>query len=731
MSDCAIAIDATYYLYQFLETSPYFEPLLTALGGLTGIETHLTADLDKFKEHNVIPFFIFDGQPMVCQAEVAVSRAKAANVETDRAWDLYFATRAEDAVTAFGTNNASFRIQSLYPLLMRLLRERDLHFLVPPFNASAQMAYFEMIDSDQVAGIMGSLELLVYPIHDTIIRHINWDAKDITVVSKKQLIRSQNVSESMFIDALLMCGTSFLPPFPPLLDPNITTRQPFVIVDAINILRTADKSVAAACASFSDILQSKDKDWLDKYQRARMAVQHFIYIAESGEVKVNDLEKLTKDNHEYLGLQLPNELYHYLNKGLIGPEILSWITHGQIVVPPTLDGFASDEYKRLVTKQLVPLRQQALALLVPQLHRAFNFKDVTMRVWFDDKYSLKIHHRSAVPQPLQLADSWNGTPDIFTKFPPPAKTTDLITFEILSASNTPFIEMTQAKGKVRGLDDARTLEMVAMLRFFHLRGYIESVDGQHSLTRLGMALAASLLEMKDTEKRLNATKPLAEAILLAFELIRFQLLTTENKHEELHGLPLKGSDADKECLLLISRCATLLKLGHQSNGYTGPLNKNFLHFRSLSSAVREANRCLLESIVTSMFIHGQCKRDRDDFLKINQEYVLLSGSHARFPANDLSRLPFLSDLDVGLGIAVRTFFDEDSPTFSKEERAQRLSEFPSVYMPYTTGLVKDMRLCWGFVDALCSGVSYLADEIPEAHRDAWAAVARYIKDRPF
>ena len=160
ISDCSIAIDATYYLYQFLETSPYFEPLLTALGGLTGIETHLSTDLDKFKEHNVIPFFIFDGQPMVCQSDVSLRRGKAANAETERAWDLYFATRAEDAVTAFGINNGiptqcaskqagnlhlttlsigSFRIQSLYPLLMRLLKERDLHFLVPPFNASAQV----------------------------------------------------------------------------------------------------------------------------------------------------------------------------------------------------------------------------------------------------------------------------------------------------------------------------------------------------------------------------------------------------------------------------------------------------------------------------------------------------------------------------------------------------------------------------------------------------------------
>ena len=104
ISDCSIAICATYYLHLFLDNPPYHEPLLSALGGLTGIEAHIAKDLDKFKEHDVIPFFIFDGQSMVGQAETTVKKSRGANRNTDEAWKQYFASRAEEAVASFGAN---------------------------------------------------------------------------------------------------------------------------------------------------------------------------------------------------------------------------------------------------------------------------------------------------------------------------------------------------------------------------------------------------------------------------------------------------------------------------------------------------------------------------------------------------------------------------------------------------------------------------------------------------
>lgn len=104
ITDCAVAICATYYLHLFLDNPPYHEPLLPALGGLTGIEAHLTQDLDKFKEHDVIPLFVFDGQSVVGQPEATTKKMRLANRKTDEAWEQYFASRAEDAVASFGAN---------------------------------------------------------------------------------------------------------------------------------------------------------------------------------------------------------------------------------------------------------------------------------------------------------------------------------------------------------------------------------------------------------------------------------------------------------------------------------------------------------------------------------------------------------------------------------------------------------------------------------------------------
>lgn len=104
LDDCAVAIDATYYLGQILDTTPAHEPLLSALGGLTGINTHINQNLDLWKKNNITPFFIFDGQSITGQDEVSLTRGRAANAKTDDAWNLYSQSSAEQAVNTFGAN---------------------------------------------------------------------------------------------------------------------------------------------------------------------------------------------------------------------------------------------------------------------------------------------------------------------------------------------------------------------------------------------------------------------------------------------------------------------------------------------------------------------------------------------------------------------------------------------------------------------------------------------------
>ncbi|KAL6807375.1 temperature dependent protein affecting M2 dsRNA replication domain-containing protein [Trichoderma sp. SZMC 28013] len=544
LEDCAIAVDASYYLSLLLDTQPSHEPLLTALGGLTGIQINIRQNLDLWDKHRIIPFFIFDGQSIVGQDEIALKRGRAANQKTDQAWELYSQTEAEQAVTAFGANPGAYQLQNLYPVLQGILKERGLHFLVPPFNACAQ-------------------------------------------------------------------------------------------------------TVANACASFNDILQAHDPNWLDKYRKARMAAQHFIYIAENGEIKVNDFERLTKDSHEYLGLRMPSELLHYLNTGLIGPRILNAIAHGQIIILPTLDGTVSEEYKQLVTNQILPIKEQALSLVIPRVHRAIAHKD--------------------------------------------------------------FVKKTFAKEKgIKGIDSTNMVASVVIWRFLHLRGY---VDDSHKLTKWGNALATTLIAIRDTmEDRVPFVE---ESALLAFELLRFGLLSGKYR-EGAPGMPRKGTNEDKSCIILISQCASLLKLRHQAFGYTGALNKSLLGFRALSTTVREADRDLVEAIVASMFLYGQCNRDRADQLEISQ------------------KLPFWQEPDIGLGIAALTFFDDEEAGDDKEARAARLEAFQQTFIPLAEAFPEDLRIAIDFVSALNQGVQTLNDpSLPANEKSAWTTAQDYINARPF
>lgn len=104
LDDATVVVDASYYLQLFLANAPYQEPLLPALGGLTGVQSHIESDLDSWKANNTTPFFIFNGQSIVGSDEIAIQRGMRAIVGTDEAWNLYFQSQANEAVSAFGSH---------------------------------------------------------------------------------------------------------------------------------------------------------------------------------------------------------------------------------------------------------------------------------------------------------------------------------------------------------------------------------------------------------------------------------------------------------------------------------------------------------------------------------------------------------------------------------------------------------------------------------------------------
>lgn len=105
----------------------------------------------------------------------------------------------------------------------------------------------------------------------------------------------------------------------------------------------------------------------------------------------------------------------------------------------------------------------------------------------------------------------------------------------------------------------------------------------------------------------------------------------------------------------------------------------------------------------------------------------MAGSRTNHP-----RLPFSREPDIGLGIAIRTFFDDDEVSNDKQTRASKLEAFPETFVPFATHLKEDFRIAVDFFGSLNAGVQSVDSKSlsPEV-KTAWAKAQAYLDARPF
>ncbi|TKA41326.1 hypothetical protein B0A54_06228 [Friedmanniomyces endolithicus] len=99
-----IAFDAEDYLDTLLTATLSREPLLPALGGLPfALQKHIDDDLQRFRDAEIKPIFVFNGLQAASKDGTMVAReGKRAAKILDEAWGIYDQGRGEDAVNAFG-----------------------------------------------------------------------------------------------------------------------------------------------------------------------------------------------------------------------------------------------------------------------------------------------------------------------------------------------------------------------------------------------------------------------------------------------------------------------------------------------------------------------------------------------------------------------------------------------------------------------------------------------------
>ena len=202
----------------------------------------------------------------------------------------------------------------------------------------------------------------------------------------------------------------------------------------------------------------------------------------------------------------------------------------------------------------------------------------------------------------------------------------------------------------------------ALWRFLHLRNYI---GADHTLTPLGHCLSEAYKTGSTTHLQPSEYE---EPALLAIELLRLGLLNADNMFPvpPYHGAPYRGTEEDQRNTLLVSRVACLGRLRHKSIGYTGPLSRHLLAYRSIVSAVRDTQRDTLEMALCTLLLSGNADRSAV-FVPGSESDASNSGSATALQRTALTSLPFLRDTDCALGIAVKHYLDELSAPSDDEK----------------------------------------------------------------
>ncbi|QGA18185.1 hypothetical protein EYB26_005869 [Talaromyces marneffei] len=654
-----IGIDATYYLYQHLHHPSTREPLLIALGGFPfALRANIERELKELKELGIGCIFVFDGLQFGVEDSQNRVRTDSRRADSARAfeqaWDLYDQQQADQVVDAF-SNAGNPEPVEFYRFLQRILYENNIDFFVAPYSAAAQLKYFESTPKPFVDFVWGSTDVFLFDVEKVILK-LDLDASQFLWMSKERCREELGrLTNEQFLEFGLLLGSRYLRTFPPF-ENSTFPGKPWNIRDALNIFNGANRHATTLCSQFEEDRRVQDLQYLDRYKRAYMSIKHHVTTDNEGRVGPLDPETAPSDVHELIGQRLPEELYYYISRGVLGSNIPNYLTTGQLTVPLPFGVEDSEVYRRLAGDSLMPIREQAVGLLSNSLHRFYQTKVINVRLWHEENSTRTINLKT-LPSVRDSIRSWRIShkqlPSELANLETPRGS---LKFAAESLTNSDFVSKTFSSKESVALSSEDEILHQTLLAFLQLRGYVNS---KHELTDWGKCFVEAVKAL-DTAKA-PVDSQTYESVFTAVEMLRMGVLGPSNWFPHHSGGPMRGSDEDKSFNLLISRVACIGKLKHKPIGYSGPLSRQLLSFRSLIFAVRRTLRELVEVVLTSMLLSGEVDRN------IGSE-GLTSISY---------KLPFVNDNDCGLGIAVRTYLDDllyqpesSSPKTREEVRAK-------------------------------------------------------------
>ncbi|KIW64249.1 hypothetical protein PV04_09196 [Phialophora macrospora] len=682
LKDAVIGVDASYYLNLRLNANNE-EPLKHALGGQPfTFKRMVEEDITFLRQNGITLIFVFDGLDYV-NKNLRTSQLAASRRVQDDAWHAYLNGDSKRTVTDFG--KATYDVDTTARALQKLLAENNVEYMVAPYSATAQLSYLLALEDQFIDAVMGSTECFLFGV-DRVVTDFNKNDSTLGLVSRATCEGILKADKDLLRDAQILLGTSFTPTFP-ILEAMATTKLTG-IVDAVALLKGFGNSVIQLCNYHRENALVQNLKYADRYKKAIMTIRHHVVMDKTGVVAPLHFEEAPGDVHAFVGQRLPEELFFYLSKGMLAPEIPNWLTSGEIVLSLPGGVLDSEPYRRLVIELLNPFRSEALKILAESLNYYYQSRVIKVTPWVNqDTSNLTIEIRYAPAMKQKLAQ-WKVRGAHIESVVGKGEDASLFLPCLRSLKDSGFAKETITKDKVEhpALRTADEVVVNAIFRYLQVRGY---VDDQHNLTTWGKALEAAL-EVADEEYT-----------IVGIEMLRMGLFTGNFAS----GDPVSKTDKDHDRKVntnLISKIACLSRIQHKSMGFVGPLDRQLLTFAWKITAVRTTLRDLLETILTSMFLNGDANRDREDWIALIQ------------------KLPFASDNGSGNGIAVKTYLDavsEEPEVTEALKTSIKQQEGKYNWFAQLRGsgtLTKSLDRAWKIWDAVYAATQVPGTDVKEA-----------------
>ncbi|CAG8538773.1 13168_t:CDS:2 [Acaulospora colombiana] len=447
-------------------------------------------------------------------------------------------------------------------------------------------------------------------------------------LNKKNILNDLTLTDEQFLDVCIIAGSPLSPEFI-----NFNFKS---VHDLIKQHRNGFSAVQSYAADHGGGVKA---NYIEAFCRNRCAIKYHMVLTDEGQVKPMNEESSPSDIHDIIGYRLPDEVYYYLSRGLMSPQVINTLISGVLIENPPLCNGETQEYRQFLNN-LLPLRTQAMGLLTQPLHPFYQSKRVVSFYWFEPSTEHILNHNAA-PSVHEVLNTWNVMERGLEEEKKAQKTSTIDLAFCLRATVT----SEQAAKTVMPKDNNKALssrdEICAnvLWKLLELREFL--THSQHTHTVWGTAFHKAFSASKSNRESHQ------EQLFIALELIRFGCVHGNHYSKAYYSAPSNVSDEDKKHILLISRTLSLMPAKFKGIPWVGPLCRELLAFNSFVKVLNRSLRNLCEMLTLSMFLNGDCVKERQDYLDI-----ALS-------------LPFLCDVNTGMGIIAKIYL-ENVIAFSKE-----------------------------------------------------------------